>query len=837
MDSTSDLWIDVIVDGEIVSPVVTRSQILPFDKLSWENFERLCYRLAWRNGEISDCHRYGVQGQAQKGIDLFFRDTEKGTYGTWQCKRHADFDATHIEAAVTKFLKHPWATKSKFFALAVTVDLTPTELTNEVVRQTDRCAKEGIVFEAFDQNRLSQSLKAHQDLVDDFFGRPWAIEFCGAEACKALVGRCLTKVQRLQVRKDLGELYAVHFATMDVGLPAAAGALGSSDKPLPLHKRYIFPKAEAVTTVTRKNVDNVKLGETGQPGEPKPTQATVSEGDGPFLGFRTFEHRTKADLFEWLIGTEQSVVIGEPGLGKSAMLRFIAADLLLDQPRSEPLARKWGSFLPVLIPFAVITRFVNRGESGGILEYLLLWLKEMNASADMLALFETALKDSRILLLVDGLDEWSDPVTASTAMTKLRTFAESRRLSAIATSRPIGHQRISGFLPTWKRADLLHFDPDQLRAFTLAWFEHFHFISQPTTEEGARLIASNRQADLFMDEIKQDSALFELATVPLLLSVLISLRLRGQVLPRNRYDALDAICKTLIQEQPQRRAQAALKNRGGLPLHSSVVEKGIYFLAFFVLGSPTSTGVKRDDARKSLAEFYSKEFRKTDADAYELAAAQVDFAADEIGLLIEPESETIGFLHRSIQEFLAARHLKSFSFADAKCFILENLTRVPWHETIVAFLSLTDRRDELDSITNDVRNTEFGPLHLHGIRLFLAKIAFRDFNLSPEVARTIAEETLSLIKASNWAPIRQALVREVMHGLSSESLRGLVEKFITRSFPRKTRWRSEIIKQLGKSPNDSFGRLLIHALHNSDSPHEKRDIAIAMRIRQAFVRR
>ena len=48
-------------------PVETRVQCLPMGELSWENFERLCYRLVGQQSEVEHCARYGVQGEAQEG--------------------------------------------------------------------------------------------------------------------------------------------------------------------------------------------------------------------------------------------------------------------------------------------------------------------------------------------------------------------------------------------------------------------------------------------------------------------------------------------------------------------------------------------------------------------------------------------------------------------------------------------------------------------------------------------------------------------------------------------------------------------------------------------------
>jgi hypothetical protein len=828
MDPTADLWIDSNVVGEVIPPPVTsRGPTLPFDKLSWENFERLCYRLAWRIGEVSDCRRYGVQGQNQKGIDIYVRRSSDGNYVTWQCKRHEVFGPSDIENAVTIFLENSWASRSKAFILAVTVDLSPTALAETVITQTQRCSLRGINFEPLDRDHLSLLLKAHPDLVDDFFGRTWVTDFCGADAAARLDARLLSKEQRVRAREKLCDLYAIHFASVDAGLPAVAGALGDGDTPFPLHKRYIFPKAEAVTTVTQVNAE---------PTKPKLSSVKTEEEDGKqdnktkggYFGFRAIEHRTNTELFEWLTTIHRAVIIGDTGLGKSASLRFIALDLLLGQPRNESLARAWGNYLPIFIPFAVITRFVNAGNNGTILDYVKIWMKELDASAETLDLLELALKDERVLLLVDGLDEWTDAITASTAMTKLLGFVESRKLPVIATSRPIGHQRISEFVPNWKRADLLHFDSEQQRLFTCAWFEHYHTISLPSGSASTASLAANRETNSFMAEIGQDPALVELAGIPLLLSALICLRLRGQVLPRNKYDALEAICKTLIQEQPQRRARSALQNRELVPHQSGMAERGIPFLAHFIMASPNSTAIKKEDARVALANFYRTDLQKSEGNAYELATFQVDRAANEIGILVESESGMLGFLHRNLQEYLAAKYVKRLPLVETRKFILEKLILTGWQETVLALLSLLDRKDEVDGILKEIQATTFSPLYVPGVKLFLARVAFRDFNCSIGLAKDLAKETFSLIEQSPWMPIREALLREAVRGLDSEILRDEVRGHLKKWFPCRVRWRSEIIGHLQKQPTSELGRILLRCLYNSDSPHEKRDIAIAL---------
>ena len=191
----ASLWFDIEAPA-IATPAVTREQALPFGSLSWENFERICFRLAHRDGDVEDARIYGERGQAQEGIDLYVRRAT-GDYATWQCKRYQEVTTTNIKDAVTKFLEGDWAARTKVFRLAVAPSLNATELAEEIERQRVRCDAANIVFEPLDRDRLSLMLKEHPDLVDDFFGRPWVEAFNGAEALVSLSGRKLSREQKI----------------------------------------------------------------------------------------------------------------------------------------------------------------------------------------------------------------------------------------------------------------------------------------------------------------------------------------------------------------------------------------------------------------------------------------------------------------------------------------------------------------------------------------------------------------------------------------------------------------------------------------------------------------
>lgn len=73
---------------DVAPPVVTKLQVLPCHELSWQNFERLCVRLASLDGDIDHCQLYGTSGQNQHGIDLYARGKLTNKYRAYQCKRY-----------------------------------------------------------------------------------------------------------------------------------------------------------------------------------------------------------------------------------------------------------------------------------------------------------------------------------------------------------------------------------------------------------------------------------------------------------------------------------------------------------------------------------------------------------------------------------------------------------------------------------------------------------------------------------------------------------------------------------------------------------------------------
>lgn len=152
----------------IQPPVTSRLQLLPFNALSWENFERLCARLIASESEVVDCHRYGVRGDFQAGIDLLaHRQATEGKLERWcyQCKRWKQMSPADLRGVVGRF-----QFESDYYVILASFEAQAS------LRQV---LSDLANVDLWDAEDISSRLKDQSALVEDFFGVSWRKAFCG----------------------------------------------------------------------------------------------------------------------------------------------------------------------------------------------------------------------------------------------------------------------------------------------------------------------------------------------------------------------------------------------------------------------------------------------------------------------------------------------------------------------------------------------------------------------------------------------------------------------------------------------------------------------------------
>ena len=211
----------------VPAPIRTRSQVLPIEHLTWEDFERLCLRLIELDFEpihVSTTNLgvearrpvarlYGRRGQAQSGIDVYARDRlvpgenpPSRRYVSLQARRTRTVTEGGLKSSVEEFLEGRWAEVSRQFIYATSASTKSTELAHEIESLAESLAQESMEFIVWDQEAISSRLKDYPRLVDDFFGRPWVKEVCGDSTAKALGAR-LDARQVTDLRQRLARIY------------------------------------------------------------------------------------------------------------------------------------------------------------------------------------------------------------------------------------------------------------------------------------------------------------------------------------------------------------------------------------------------------------------------------------------------------------------------------------------------------------------------------------------------------------------------------------------------------------------------------------------------------
>ena len=484
----------------LAPPAATRLQELPFDQLTWKNFERLCFRLASSESEIEHCQLYGNQGDAQDGIDIFGRKSGSNKYTVYQCKRVKDFGPQKIKDAVSAFISGEWLTRTEKFILCTQESLQNKKRTDEVETQAALLAESDVVLTVWDAPKLNSLMKEHPDLVDDFFGRAWVSCFCGSEAASSLE-HSVSQDRRLAfqewVRKS-NESYSVPGLGIEMSI--------------------------ADSWIEIRTMDDSK-------DRRQSAKSFEKELENYNEWFRLTDSTTSLDKFsahELPNFSNRCVVIGGPGSGKSTLCKRIAYD-----------AAQNGA----IVALVRLKRLQQQMTQGVTFETAI--LNEATTGFDLSQGEREWVGRNIEVLIADGLDE-CDPQRQDVS-NELRKWLEGHtNTRVLVTTRPVGHHPslLSGF----DSFELLPLDELAIQTHSLALFQK----AMDSEEHPA-----TRWSE-FINEVTSDklSGKSMASRNPLLLGFLVRLSIDGIEIGKNRVALYDQIfqlmSKTTSSNQPGR---------------------------------------------------------------------------------------------------------------------------------------------------------------------------------------------------------------------------------------------------------------------------------------------
>nr|VFJ57322.1 MAG: NACHT domain-containing protein [Candidatus Kentron sp. FM]VFK11812.1 MAG: NACHT domain-containing protein [Candidatus Kentron sp. FM] len=229
------------------------------------------------------------------------------------------------------------------------------------------------------------------------------------------------------------------------------------------------------------------------------------------------------------------VLLGDPGAGKSSLVRYLALAWADRTEGDEP-----ESPVPLVVELEAYGRWQRAGPKG-FLRYLEEALGWHGWPPGLLARW---FREGRAALLLDGLDEVFDPVGRRAVLDDIQRFAgEYPDVPVLVTSRVVGYQpqrlRDAGF----RHFMLQDLNTRQIGDFIQRW----HTETFDDTEQGAAKRARLEKA------IKGSKPIALLAGNPLLLTLMAILN-RNQELPRDRADLYEQASRLLLHQWDTERA-------------------------------------------------------------------------------------------------------------------------------------------------------------------------------------------------------------------------------------------------------------------------------------------
>jgi predicted NACHT family NTPase len=355
------------------------------------------------------------------------------------------------------------------------------------------------------------------------------------------------------------------------------------------------------------------------------------------------------------------MILGKPGAGKTTFLKFLAMSCIS--------GKAFADLVPI---FVTLKDFADRENRPSLLQFLTGEFSQWDIEV------EPILKSGRALVLLDGLDEvraeYDDRV-----LREIREFVRNYSESQIVvTCRIAANQYV---FEQFTEVEVADFDEQQIATFVENWFRNKEIKTKD-----------------FLEELKKYRGVQELATSPLLLTLLCLAFEESGSFPTNRselykegLDALlrkwdskrgirrDSVYKDLsVQKKEDMLSQIAL----------TTFEKGDYF-------------VKQRQLEDYICDYIRNTANaKTDDEELHLDSEAVLKSIEaQHGLFVERARGIYSFSHLTFHEYFAARQIVVSTSPSKLETAFQNLvthvTDKRWREVILLSVGMARKADDL----------------------------------------------------------------------------------------------------------------------------------------------
>ena len=384
-----------------------------------------------------------------------------------------------------------------------------------------------------------------------------------------------------------------------------------------------------------------------------------------------------------------AVILGEPGSGKSTVLRWFAiqmANTLLLTDETHPIVST-PALIPLVIDINDYARSFDKNQNLSFAEFLKMYSMDLIPPDHQYRLLDE-LERGHCLILLDQLDEIPDTqlrvktmreivsfITTSHAK-RIDTETEAAQFNAIiVASRSTGYD--NAIFEQSTHYTLLDFKEKQIEDFLDCWcpiIERFYRDTKqnnaPVEEPSPESLRSAReQKSKLLAIIKANAGIRRLALNPYMLTILAQLHRSNLKLPHRRIELYEAITNALMRKEK-------LGNE-----EEDLAREILGALAFQLhkLGASLKKQEIRDIIRETISVWKPcppEEVSENTVERY------LETPCLSSGLLILSGDDVYNFKHPTLREYFVASHLMTFAPKALTQFMLEHFRRANWHEPL-----------------------------------------------------------------------------------------------------------------------------------------------------------
>ncbi|MEG4484607.1 NACHT domain-containing NTPase [Microcoleus sp. D2_18a_B4] len=355
------------------------------------------------------------------------------------------------------------------------------------------------------------------------------------------------------------------------------------------------------------------------------------------------------------------IVLGKPGSGKTTFLKYLA----IQCDRGKFQAHR----LPI---FLTLKQFAETEGKPSLLEYITQMFSDCDVSADQIAVL---FKHGKALVLLDGLDEVKDEDN-NRVIKQVRDFSDKFRTNHFVMTCRIAAKNYT--FDKFTEVEVADFDDKQIATFARKWFQ--------AKEEG--------KSEEFIQQLRENNRIRELATNPLLLTLLCLVFEGSAKFPGLRSELYEEGVDILLRrwdetrkiEREQVYKNLSLQHKKDLlsQIALTTFQQGDYFFK-----------------QKQLEQYIFDYIRNRPDSQNDLEALQLDSEAvlksieAQHGLLVERAQKIYSFSHLTFQEYFTAIEIVKNSETSALDSLASHILASGWREVFLLVAEQLPSADKL----------------------------------------------------------------------------------------------------------------------------------------------